>query len=160
MKKTILSITLILTTLLLLNFTYNLKSNKNNKRINIESNKNMSYKKLDSGLAYEITKEGNPDGKIAKKGDKVVVHYTGYLDSNGNLGKKFDSSLDRKVPFSFILGAGHVIQGWDIGVENMAIGEKRRLFIPSTLGYGPFGAGQVIPPNANLIFDVELLNIL
>ena len=110
--------------------------------------------KTNSGLEYEILKDGN--GAEAKKGDKVTVHYTGWLKSNG---KKFDSSVDRGDPFVFGLGAGMVIRGWDEGVAGMKIGEKRRLTIPPDLGYGARGAGGVIPPNADLIFEVELLKV-
>jgi len=95
------------------------------------------------------------DGATAEKGNSVSVHYTGWLED----GTKFDSSVDRNQPFSFSLGAGMVIRGWDQGVEGMQIGEKRKLTIPSNLGYGAQGAGGVIPPNATLIFDVELLEI-
>ena len=110
--------------------------------------------KTNSGLEYEILKDGN--GAEAKKGDKVTVHYTGWLKSNG---KKFDSSVDRGDPFVFGLGAGMVIRGWDEGVAGMKIGEKRRLTIPPDLGYGARGAGGGIPPNADLIFEVELLKV-
>lgn len=110
--------------------------------------------KTNSGLEYEILKEGA--GTEAKKGDKVTVHYTGWLKSNG---KKFDSSVDRGDPFVFPLGGGMVIRGWDEGVAGMKIGEKRRLTIPPDLGYGARGAGGVIPPNADLIFEVELLKV-
>ena len=91
------------------------------------------------------------------KGQQVTVHYTGWLDADGQPGTKFDSSVDRGQPFSFVIGVGQVIKGWDEGVLEMKVGEKRRLFIPSDLGYGPYGAGSSIPPNAALIFDVELL---
>lgn len=94
-------------------------------------------------------------GAEAKAGDSVVVHYTGTLLS----GKKFDSSRDRGQPFTFTLGASEVIRGWDQGVVGMRVGGKRRLLIPSELGYGPNGAGGVIPPNAALIFDIELLEV-
>ena len=106
-----------------------------------------------TGLKYQILKEGN--GPVAKDGQTVSVHYTGWLVN----GKKFDSSVDRGQPFSFTLGAHQVIRGWDEGVSGMRVGEKRKLTIPSELGYGSAGAGGVIPPDATLIFDVELLGI-
>ena len=95
-------------------------------------------------------------GEEAKSGQHVTVHYTGWLLDNG---AKFDSSKDRNQPFSFPLGAGHVIKGWDQGVAGMRIGGKRKLTIPSSLGYGARGAGGVIPPNATLVFEVELLDL-
>jgi FKBP-type peptidyl-prolyl cis-trans isomerase len=106
-----------------------------------------------SGLKYVDTKVG--EGTEATSGKTVVVHYTGWLEN----GTKFDSSLDRRQPFSFRLGAGEVIKGWDEGVAGMKVGGKRKLTIPSELGYGKRGAGGVIPPNATLIFDVELLEV-
>lgn len=110
-----------------------------------------------TGLKYEDSKIG--EGAEATKGKQVAVHYTGWLNEKGQKGKKFDSSLDRGQPFQFALGAGMVIQGWDEGVAGMKIGGKRTLYIPSKLGYGAQGAGGVIPPNADLIFDVELLSV-
>ena len=107
----------------------------------------------DSGLQYEDTIVG--DGETAKAGDRVVVHYTGWLED----GSKFDSSKDRNDPFQFHLGQGMVIRGWDEGVQGMQIGGTRKLTIPAELGYGARGAGGVIPPNATLIFEVELLEI-
>jgi FKBP-type peptidyl-prolyl cis-trans isomerase FkpA len=112
---------------------------------------------LPSGLQYEDTQVGT--GATAKKGDDVSVHYTGWLYNNGEQGKKFDSSKDRNDPFEFPLGAGHVIQGWDEGVQGMQVGGTRRLVIPPELGYGARGAGGVIPPNATLLFEVELLGL-
>ena len=106
-----------------------------------------------TGLQYTDSAEG--DGEAAKAGDQVSVHYTGWLTD----GTKFDSSVDRNQPFQFPLGAGRVISGWDEGVCGMKIGGKRKLTIPSDLGYGPTGAGGVIPPNATLVFEVELLEI-
>ncbi|OGD41544.1 peptidylprolyl isomerase [Candidatus Azambacteria bacterium RIFOXYC1_FULL_41_20] len=105
------------------------------------------------GVQVEILKEGA--GAIAKKGDTVSAHYVGTLEN----GTKFDSSVDRGTPFEFSLGAGQVIPGWDIGVEGMKVGEVRRLGIPSALAYGSRGAGEAIPPNSNLIFEVQLLGI-
>lgn len=105
-------------------------------------------------LRTEIMREG--DGAEAKNGDNVSVHYVGVLED----GTKFDSSLDRGQPFVFTLGAGQVIRGWDLGVVGMKVGEIRRLYIPSEFGYGETGAGNgLIPPNANLVFEVELLGI-
>ncbi len=101
-------------------------------------------------------------GAEAKAGQNVSVHYTGWLydaAAPDHHGKKFDSSRDRNEPFEFPLGGGRVIQGWDWGVEGMKVGGQRTLIIPSALGYGPRGAGGVIPPNATLVFDVELLGV-
>ena len=98
-------------------------------------------------------------GSSPQKGKTVNVHYTGWLSENGEPGKKFDSSVDRGQKFSFRIGLGQVIQGWDEGVMLMKVGEKRRLFIPSKLAYGVHGAGGVIPPDADLIFDVELFDV-
>lgn len=118
-----------------------------------------SKESLASGLAFIVLKAAASDAKVPTKGKKVSVHYTGWLDTNGEPGAKFDSSVDRGMPFNFIVGIGQVIQGWDEGIMLMKVGEKRRLFIPAKLGYGSRGAGNVIPPNANLIFDVEMLNV-
>ncbi|MCU7906948.1 MAG: FKBP-type peptidyl-prolyl cis-trans isomerase [Candidatus Thiodiazotropha sp. (ex Epidulcina cf. delphinae)] len=113
----------------------------------------MSEKITDSGLQYEDLSEGS--GSLATAGQRVTVHYTGWLKD----GDKFDSSLDRNQPFDFTLGKGMVIRGWDEGVAGMKVGGKRRLTIPPQLGYGSRGAGGVIPPNATLVFDVELLGV-
>ena len=109
--------------------------------------------KTESGLEYILVKEGN--GIKAAAGNTVSVHYSGYLED----GSMFDSSVKRDQPFTFILGMGRVIQGWDEGVAMMKIGDKVQLIIPAELGYGERGAGGVIPPNATLIFDVELLEV-
>jgi len=106
-----------------------------------------------SGLGYIDQVVGT--GAEPKTGDKVTVHYTGYLTD----GKKVDSSVDRNKPFTFVIGLGQVIRGWDEGVASMKVGGKRKLMIPANLGYGTRGAGGVIPPNADLVFDVELISV-
>lgn len=113
----------------------------------------MDTRSTASGLSYIDMVVGG--GQQPNAGDKVTVHYTGYLTD----GKKFDSSVDRGKPFEFVLGVGQVIKGWDEGVASMKVGGKRKLIIPPSLGYGERGAGGVIPPNAQLIFDVELLKV-
>lgn len=117
----------------------------------------MSITTTPSGLQYEDSVLGT--GAIAKAGQYVKVHYTGWLFNDGVQGAKFDSSKDRNDPFQFSLGAGMVIRGWDEGVQGMQVGGTRVLVIPPQLGYGARGAGGVIPPNATLIFEVELLGI-
>ena len=110
-----------------------------------------------TGLQYidEVVGEGTE----AKGGEQVTVHYTGWLYNNREKGKKFDSSVDRNEPFEFPIGQRQVIGGWDEGVATMKVGGKRTLIIPPALGYGARGAGGVIPPNATLMFDVELLDV-
>ena len=110
-----------------------------------------------TGLQMEDTKVGT--GAEAKAGQTVSVHYTGWLLENGVRGKKFDSSVERGEPFKFPLGGGRVIKGWDEGVQGMKVGGKRTLTIPPGMGYGERGAGGVIPPNATLVFEVELLGV-
>jgi peptidylprolyl isomerase len=110
-----------------------------------------------SGLQMIDTQAGT--GASPKQGQTAVVHYTGWLNDNGAKGKKFDSSVDRGKPFEFPVGMRRVIPGWDEGVATMKVGGKRTLIVPPALGYGAQGAGGVIPPNATLIFDVELLDI-
>jgi peptidylprolyl isomerase len=110
-----------------------------------------------SGLQITDTKVGT--GASPKTGQTCVMHYTGWLYENGAKGKKFDSSVDRGQPFEFAIGMGKVIAGWDEGVATMKVGGKRTLIIPPALGYGARGAGGVIPPNATLMFDVELLGV-
>jgi peptidylprolyl isomerase len=110
-----------------------------------------------SGLRIADTKVGT--GALPQTGDTCVMHYTGWLYQNGQKGAKFDSSLDRGQPFEFPIGTGQVIRGWDEGVATMKVGGKRTLIIPPELGYGARGAGGVIPPNATLIFEVELLGV-
>ena len=113
-----------------------------------------------TGLMHKINSPG--DGATIKNGDVAIMHYTGWLfdeTAPENKGAKFDSSVDRGQTFDFTLGAGQVISGWDEGVLGMVVGEKRTLVIPPELGYGARGAGGVIPPNATLLFDIELVNI-
>lgn len=117
----------------------------------------MSFITNASGLQYQDTHIGT--GASAAAGQAVHVHYTGWLYQDGQKGAKFDSSRDRNSPFVFTLGVGMVIKGWDEGVQGMQIGGQRTLIIPADLGYGTRGAGGVIPPNASLQFDVELLAI-
>jgi len=110
-----------------------------------------------SGLQMIDTKVGT--GASPRTNQTAVVHYTGWLYENGVKGKKFDSSVDRNEPFEFPVGAGRVIRGWDEGVASMKVGGKRTLIVPPQIGYGARGAGGAIPPNATLIFDVELLGV-
>jgi len=110
-----------------------------------------------SGLQYEDTTPGT--GATATAGQRVSVHYTGWLFNDGVQGGKFDSSKDRGQPFQFGLGAGQVIKGWDEGVQGMKVGGVRRMVLPAALGYGARGAGGVIPPNATVLFEVELLGV-
>lgn len=133
-------------------FIYN--KNKNSQLESDKINNLTSMVKFTkNGVKIEILKEGS--GVETKNGDKVSVNYLGTLEN----GVKFDSSYDRGVPFEFTLGEGRVIPGWEIGVEGMRVDEKRKLIIPSELAYGAAGAGSAIPPNATLIFEVELLGI-
>ncbi len=113
--------------------------------------------KTPSGLEFEDTQVGT--GASPQKGQTCVMHYTGWLWENGAKGAKFDSSVDRGSPFEFPIGMGRVIKGWDEGVASMKVGGKRTLIIPPALGYGARGAGGVIPPNATLVFEVELLKV-
>ena len=119
--------------------------------------KESQMKTTPSGLQYEDTVEGT--GASPKTGQTCVMHYTGWLFENKTKGKKFDSSLDRGQPFEFPIGQGRVIQGWDEGIATMKVGGKRTLVIPPSIGYGVRGAGGVIPPNATLLFEVELLGV-
>lgn len=127
---------------------------KNEIKITKEENNQLNNEEENMDLEIKITQEGSGD-KVVKKGDTISAHYTGKLTD----GTKFDSSVDRDAPFEFTVGAGMVIEGWEKGFLDMKIGEKRTLTIPSEMGYGSQGAGGVIPPDATLIFDVELLDI-
>ena len=141
----------ILTIVVLVAFTWILQGG--NIMAASEQGSNTQEVTTPSGLKYVDQVVGT--GDVAVAGKTASVHYTGWLEN----GKKFDSSVDRGQPFSFPLGAGRVIKGWDEGVQGMKVGGKRKLTIPSDLGYGSRGAGGVIPANATLIFDVELLGV-
>jgi len=133
------------------------KDKKNKTIKKTQGTNTMSRTKTNSGLEYTILQVGT--GESPKTGNQVTVHYTGWLDNKGELGSKFDSSVDRNRPFTFVIGRGQVIKGWDEGVATMKIGEKRRLFIPANLAYGAYSPSRGIPPHSNLIFDVELLSL-
>jgi len=122
-----------------------------------QTEKEKKMTKTESGLQYRDVKEGTGDKPT--KGQTCVMHYTGWLWEDGAKGKKFDSSVDRGEPFDFPIGTGRVIKGWDEGVLSMKVGGKRELLNSPNLGYGSRGAGRVIPPNATLLFEVELLKI-
>jgi len=143
--------TLMLAAVIIYSFIQN--GSANNMVSNSMVDPNIEVITTSSGLQYQDIEVGT--GQIAKTGDLVSVHYTGWLEDE----TKFDSSVDRNTPFEFDLDAGRVIPGWDEGVQGIAEGGKRLLIIPSNLGYGSAGAGDVIPPNATLIFLVELLEI-
>jgi len=161
MNKTLITYLIIACIIVPIFFILISKENKQGKEETFEStyidqNKeenNNTQSMEDQELKIEVLQEGT--GEEAKNGDNVSVHYVGTLED----GTKFDSSIDRGTPFSFDLGAGKVIKGWDLGVLGMKIGEKRKLTIPSDLAYGDDGIPNVIPPKATLIFEVELLDI-
>jgi peptidylprolyl isomerase len=157
MKKLAVACSAMLVTTCLLVSCRGINSTENNSKTIAAENTKMERTRTASGLEYATITPGT--GASPRAGNRVTVQYTGWLDNNGQEGRKFDSSYDRNQPFSFVIGIGQVIQGWDEGVMTMKVGEKRRLFIPSGLGYGARGAGAIIPANANLIFDVELLQV-
>lgn len=128
------------------------KPNGNDQSQQVEGSNKNNNKPMELGI--KTTKEGTGD-RIVNSGDTISAHYTGKLED----GTKFDSSVDRGTPFTFTIGQGQVIQGWEQGLLGMKVGEKRTLTIPSELGYGARGAGNAIPPNATLIFDIELMSI-
>ncbi|HSC24849.1 MAG TPA: FKBP-type peptidyl-prolyl cis-trans isomerase [Candidatus Babeliales bacterium] len=157
MKRLIIINTMIIAATCLLVSCRNQNDSHNTNTCIKSKNNHMVRTVTSSGLEYETLHVGS--GESPSIGKMVTVHYTGWLNNNGVPSTKFDSSVDRGKPFSFTIGVGQVIKGWDEGVMTMKVGEKRRLFIPSNLGYGSRGAGSVIPANANLIFDVELISI-
>lgn len=157
MKRLIVTSALMITTASLFIMCRESNKTENNDTITQAGNTKMTRVKTGSGLEYEILEAGS--GESPKAGNLVTVHYTGWLNNNGQPGEMFDSSVKRNKPFVFKIGVGQVIKGWDEGVMTMKIGEKRRLFIPADLAYGSRSMGPVIHANANLIFDVELISI-
>ena len=159
MKKLVIAGSMVLATAAVVIYAKNAKNTKqNNNTTQVRGTKKMTRTKTTSGLEYEIIQEGA--GASPQPGSMVTVHYTGWLDKDGQpSGQPFDSSHNRRQPFTFQIGVGMVIKGWDEGVMTMKVGGKRILIIPSDLGYGATGAGGVIPPNATLIFEVELLGV-
>lgn len=135
------------------------KSEKQGEKIESQKGTSMEFIKRPSGLSYRVEKDGTGETS-PRPGQVVEVHYTGWLDNAGTEGTKFDSSLDRGRPFSFVVGAGQVIKGWDESLLEMREGEVRYIILPPELAYGSNGAGKVIPPNATLRFRVELIKIL
>ena len=152
MKKILIILLALILFVVIINWSKNNKINKDMDAV-LDNNDEQNSEIKNDGLKIEVLNEG--EGVAAKNGDNVSVHYTGTLED----GTKFDSSIDRGIPFNFVLGAGQVIKGWDLGVLGMKIGEKRKLIIPSDLAYGENGIPGAIPSNATLAFEVELLEI-
>ena len=158
MKRLIMICSVKIATAVLLVHCNNSKNMANKNTTKQVGNNKMTRTKTTSGLEYEIMQEGA--GINPKPGQFVTVHYTGWLNKDGQpSGQPFDSSHKRNQPFTFQIGVRQVIEGWDEGVMTMKIGEKRRLYIPAKLGYGARGAGSAIPGNADLIFDVDLIKV-
>jgi peptidylprolyl isomerase len=156
MKQLLIGCSVIIASTSLMVNCRNTNKAKNVTIVPIES-KNTTRIKTASGLEYEILQEGS--GDCPSVGDELTVHYNGWLYIDGEFGDLFDSSVLRDKPYTFIIGVGRVIKGWEEGVMTMKVGEKRRLFIPSELGYGKRGVKHLIPANTDLIFDVELISI-
>ncbi len=152
MKKILIIFLAFILFAVIINWNQNNKTNKDMDSI-IDNNDEQVSKIENNKLKIEVLNEG--EGEAIENGDNASVHYVGTLED----GTKFDSSIDRGIPFDFNLGAGQVIKGWDLGVLGMKVGEKRKLIIPSNLAYGENGIPGAIPPNATLIFEVELLEI-
>jgi len=159
MKRLVVTSALVVTTASLFLMCDELQNEQNDTTTQLTQSENEQTTRIRtaSGLEYEIVQEGS--GDTPRPGNMLTVHYTGWLNSNGEPGQEFDSSVRRHKPYVFKIGLGQVIKGWDEGVMGMKVGEKRRLFIPSHLAYGPRSVGPVIRANSNLIFDVELLKI-
>ncbi len=130
-----------------------------NKTITVPLQVEKTMKKTESGIWYEIITAASEDAPKPKVGQKATVHYTGWLSDDAKPGKKCDSSVDRGTPFTFTVGFGQVIKGWDESVLDMQVGETRRVILPADMAYGSRGAGSIIPPHAELIFDISLLKI-
>jgi FKBP-type peptidyl-prolyl cis-trans isomerase len=150
-KHVIIGIIIVIALIALVSWATKVEAPANGKATNSREEENAFM--ITEGLMAEIITQG--DGTVSKTGDNVSVHYTGWLVD----GTKFDSSVDRGIPFTFTIGAGDVISGWEQGVVGMKVGEKRKLTIAPELAYGDRGAGNVIPPNATLVFEIELLSI-
>ncbi len=133
-------------------------SDTKTKKIETKKGKKVAHMTPD-GLKYEILKEATETSKVAQTGNKVTVHYTGWIDEKGEPGTKIDSSVDRGQPFTFTLDKKQVIVGFNEGIKEMKVGETRRLNIPSKLAYGSAAIGNIIPANSNLIFDIELIEV-
>jgi peptidylprolyl isomerase len=161
MKRLVIVCSLGITSILLLASLSSSQNESTQNDISQKESTQMNRTRTHSGsakLEYIILEQGS--GESPKTGNIVTVHYTGWLDVDGHKGAKFDSSVDRGTPFEFQINVGDVIKGWDEGVMTMKIGERRLLYIPAALGYGAYGAGRgLIPANANLIFEVELISI-